>query len=46
MQKLGIAMICLVLAACGVDGAPEPVEPERPRNGITFGGSASIGISG
>jgi len=31
----------MALAACGVDGAPEPVEP-----GITITGQAKIGVAG
>ncbi len=46
MRKGLAALILLTLAACGADGAPEPVPTEQPRTGISIGGTASIGISG
>ncbi len=35
-----ILIACLLLAACGVDGPPEPPAP----SGLTLSGDAQIGI--
>ena len=41
MRTLAI-MALLALAACGADGAPEPVSG----SGVTLSGEAKIGVSG
>jgi hypothetical protein len=33
----------LAMAACGVEGPPEPPEP---RTGVTFGGELRLGVAG
>lgn len=42
-----LAMVGLVLAACGVDGPPQrPVEqPFQQQIGISIGGDARVGVS-
>jgi hypothetical protein len=34
---------CLVLAACGADGEPEPPEP-RAQSDVTITGDARVGV--
>ena len=42
-RRVAITLLSmLALAACGADGAPEPVGPAT--SGVTIGGSASIGV--
>jgi len=40
-----LALAFLVLAACGVDGEPEPVSGAVP-GGVTVSGEARIGVRG
>lgn len=45
MKQLTAALGLLVLlAACGVDGAPTQPEP-TPQSGVTLSGSARIGVT-
>ena len=41
MKKIGFLIVFAVLAACGADGEPEPVEP-----GVGISGQVKIGVSG
>lgn len=40
---LSLSLLAL-LAACGVDGAPQP--PAERTTGVTISGEASLGVSG
>lgn len=48
MRIIGVLSIGLLLAACGVDGAPSAPEPEpaqQPTGGFTVSGTASAGVT-
>jgi hypothetical protein len=42
-MKLWMIAALALLAACGVDGEPEPPEPRAP-TGVTISGEARFGI--
>ena len=44
MMRAGALIAVLLVAACGADDPPEPVE--RPEPGIRITGEAKIGVSG
>lgn len=46
-QALGWLVLAVLLAGCGVDGAPIPPDDrEAPETGISISGSAEIGVTG
>jgi predicted small lipoprotein YifL len=40
-----MALFVALVAACGVDGEPEPPEDPAPRTGVTVSGHAEVGIT-
>ncbi len=44
MRRIVSVGLLLVLAGCGVEGPPEPVETAAPR--VTVSGTASVGVTG
>ncbi len=44
MKRMLLGCCLLLLAACGVDGPPEPVGDREP--GIVVSGSVSAGVAG
>jgi hypothetical protein len=45
LRLVAAALALGLLAACGVDGAPERPEP-RPAPGVTISGTVSVGVAG
>lgn len=39
-----IGLVALLLAGCGVDGPPEPVEGRK--SGLSVSGTAKVGVTG
>lgn len=44
-MRMIAALVLVALAACGADGPPEPIAPER-QPGVSIGGEARIGVVG
>ncbi len=45
-MKPALALLALLLAACGADGPPMPVRDAPASAGLTISGMATIGVSG